>query len=166
MKNTRKIYRFNTTLIALDKSLASHCIDFPHDVQQEFGTNGSIRMLGKINGTDIDRALIPRGDGTHYIIINNEMRRRIGIRKGDMCAVELWVNEEPDKLTIPEELLECFEMEPDAKTTYDRQTVAMQRNICYYIDGAKRPETRAKRAADMLTRLLSAEFTVGGIKGR
>jgi hypothetical protein len=166
MADTQKIYRFNAPLIELDKTIASHCIDFPLDVQKEFGTNSSVRMLGRINGKDIDRALIPRGDGTHYIIVSNEMRRNIGLRRGDNCVVELWLNEEPDKVTVPEELLECFEMEPEAKRAYERQTAGMQRNICYWVDSAKRPETRAKRAADMLNRLLSPEFTVGGVKNR
>lgn len=134
-----------------------HIVTCPFDVEALFGTRGSVRVKGTMNDLTIDRALIPRGDGTHYIVLSPEMRRKAGLRLGNMVRFVLMRNEKPEELEFPEELSVALEMEPGALEILKQQTPGAVRGLVYWIDSAKRPETRAQRAAEMVRRLLNRE---------
>lgn len=138
-----------------------HIVACPLDVQELFGTRGSVRVKGTMNGIAIDRALIPRGDGTHYIVVSPEMRRKAGLRLGNSVRFALTRNENPDELELPEELSVALELEPEAMAAFKKMTPGNARGLAYWIDSAKRPETRAQRAAEMVRRLLAGEHFGG-----
>lgn len=165
MDNEKRTYTFEGTVSKLEGHLGiGHCVLFPWIVEEEFGARGPVRILGTINGHEIDRALIPRGDGVHYLLISNELMKKIGLRPGFDCAVVIWKNENPNAIPLPEELEAAFDVEPDAKAAFDQQTPGTQRGICHWINSAKRPDTRAKRTAEVMARLQSRHFTLGNRK--
>jgi uncharacterized protein YdeI (YjbR/CyaY-like superfamily) len=45
---------------------------------------------------------------------------------------------------------------------YQELNPSMQRNICYWVNSAKRIETRTQRAVEMLNRLMNDSFKFGG----
>lgn len=151
----KKTYRFDGVVELQERGLRSWFVRFPHSVEEEFGTRSSVRVTGTINGHAIDRALIPMGDGSHYILLNTEMRRTMGLRAGSAVAVVLTENDRPEELELPEELAACFEMEPEAQQLFDAHIPSVRRNVVYWIASAKTPETRAKRAAEMLHRIMT-----------
>lgn len=138
-------------------------IAFPHDVTKLFGTKRSVRVTGTLNGVPIDRALIPTGDGTHHILINPEMRRAAKLDLGDLAILRLQKTENPDAIQLPEELDAAFDLDDKARQDYDRLNAGVQRQIVYWIDSAKRPETRIARAAEVLRRFQTG-FHFGGKK--
>lgn len=135
-----------------------HFVRFPHDVEELYGTRGRVRVKGTMNGHEIDRALIPRGDGTHYIVVSTEMRRMAGLRLGSRVRFALQPDEKPDEPELPEELSVALAMEPEARQAFELQTPGTRRGIAYWINSGKRPETRAQRTAEMIRRLLAGEF--------
>jgi len=148
-----------------EKGMKYHCIPVPFNVEQEFGTKGQVRVLGKYNGVSAERALIPTGNGDHHIIFGSDLRRQLKVRLGDIIDAEIWLNPEPLKLDMPEELKVVFELEPLVKERFETKlNNSTRRNICYWINSAKREETRTKRALDMMNRLLKDEFELGGRK--
>jgi hypothetical protein len=123
-------------------------------------------MVGTLNGVPVERALIPEGDGTHYLIVNETMRRRARIRLGSMVTVELQRRENLEEPEIPEELDAALDLDAAARERYARQTLSTRRGIVSWVGSAKRPETRQQRAAEILRRLQSKEFIFGGHKGK
>jgi uncharacterized protein YdeI (YjbR/CyaY-like superfamily) len=55
-----------------------------------------------------------------------------------------------DALTIPPELKKALAANPDAKKNWPTYTVSAQRSFLHMVNGAKRPETRAKRVARVI----------------
>ncbi len=161
-----KTYRFKGALQRFPGKGGIYYILFPYSVEKEFGVKIAVRVKGTLNNIPIDRALKPMGDGTHYIIVNTELRRQAGIRLGNEVTITLKRNQEPDELVIPEELQEVLDMEPRARETFGLQLPSTQRGMAYWISSAKRPETRAQRAAELLRRLTSKEFMFGGKPGK
>ncbi len=160
-----KKYTFEAVLERHTKGMRYHCIYFPFNVEKEFGSKGQVRVLGIFNGVNAERALIPNGQGEHHIVFGTDLRRELKVRMGDVVSAEVWLNPDPLKLDIPEELEAIFEIEPLVKTRFETKlTNSTRRNICYWINSAKREETRTKRALDMMNRLLKDEFDMGGRK--
>lgn len=156
------VIRFEGTLERFPDGLGYHSIRFPHDVETLFGTRGSVRVLGTFNGLAFDRALIPAGDGTHYLIVPTDQRRQLRLAVGSRIVVELWRNKNPEEVPLPEEWDVALDLEPGAREAFERLSRGTRRQVAYWIDSAKRPETRAQRAAEMLRRLLSGRFYIGG----
>jgi ribosomal protein L11 len=154
-----KVYKFKGVLESQPGKWGFSYVEVPWSVEEEFGTKASIRIKGTVNGIPMDRALKPKGDGTHYIMINTELQRKAGLRKGSEAAISFTVNEKPDELEIPEELEAGFEMEPGSKELFDAHVPSVRRNVVYWIATAKTPETRAKRAAEMLRRIVTGTLT-------
>ncbi len=161
-----KTYRFKGKLERFAGKGSFYYIEFPFSVEKEFKTKSAVRVKGTLNDIPIDRALKPRGDGTHYILINTELRRQAGLRLGNEVTIRLVRNEQPDELEIPEELLEAFELEPEAQKTFEAQIPSMRRGMVYWINSSKRPETRAQRAGEILRRLMTRDFHFGGREGK
>lgn len=161
-----KTYQFAAELERFDGKGAWYYILYPNSVEEEFGTKGRLRVLGTMNSIDVDRALIPQGDGTHVFILGGELRKKLGVRLGDRVEMQFHVNPNPDAIDIPEELEVALEMENELQVVYDRQTLGTKRNISYWINSGKRPETRGKRAAEIMRRFASGEFEFGGQKGK
>ncbi|MCY7350102.1 MAG: YdeI/OmpD-associated family protein [Cytophagaceae bacterium] len=55
-------------------------------------------------------------------------------------------------------------MEPTARETFNQLNPSTRRQAAYWVDSSKGLDVRAKRAAEMLRRLLSGQFMIGGQK--
>jgi hypothetical protein len=157
-KKPTTTYRFTAPMQRMGGDFAWHYLEFPHDVQELFGTKGTVRVKGTINGVAMDRALMPTKSGIHIIIVGADIRRAAKLRKlGDMANVEVWLNTEPEKLDMPEELAETLDFLPEMKAEWDQLKPGIQRSMCYWIGSGKTVPTRAKRVAVLLKRLETGE---------
>ncbi len=144
-------YRFAAPMQRMDGDFAWHYIEFPHDVQELFGTKGTVRMKGTINGVAVDRALMPTKRGFHILIVGGDIRRAAKLRKvGDLANVELRLNTEPEKLDLPEELAETLDFLPEMRAQWDQLKPGVQRSMCYWIGSGKTVPAQAKRVAESL----------------
>lgn len=142
----------------MDGEFAWHYLEFPHDVEQLFGTKGNFRVRGTINGVAVDRALMPVKGGRHIIIVGGDIRRAAKLRQvGDIAEVEVWPHEAPEKPDLPEALKDTLDFLPEMKAAWERLKPGRQRNMCIWIGGARTPATRAKRIAELLRRLETGE---------
>ncbi len=155
----KKIYTFKGVLENQPGKWGFSYVTVPYDVELEFGTKASVRIIGTVNGVAMDRALKPMGDGSHYIVINADLRRQAGLRTGNEAVISFVRNEEPDVLEIPEELEAGFQIEPGSKELFEAHMPGVKRGVVYWINSAKTPATREKRAVEMLRRIVSGTLT-------
>ena len=161
-KKAKETYRFTAPLERMEGRFAWSYVEFPHDVQQLFGKKGNVRVKGTVNGVAVDRALMPTKSGYHIIILGGDIRRAAKIKKeGQLVDVEVWLNTEPSKLDIPEELSDTIDFIPEMKAAWDKLKPGMQRSMCYWVGSGKTVETRAKRVAELLRRFETGHFQVG-----
>jgi hypothetical protein len=133
----------------------------PQEVTEFFGTKGRVRVLGTMNGIAVDRALIPDGEGGHEIIVGTDVRKKTKSVEGEKVVIEIYRNPAPDDIVIPEELIAAIEMEEVAIRRFAKMTPGMKRNMAYWVNSGKLPETRAKRAVEILRRIMNNEMFGG-----
>lgn len=141
----------------------AHFVVVPAKVSAFFGVKGSVRVLGTMNGVAIDRALIPDGEGGHEIIIGTDVRKKTKTSEGAKVLIEIYRNPAPDVIDIPEELSAAIEMEPEAVRKFEKMTPGMKRSLAYWVNSGKLPETRVKRAVEILRRIMN-NYPFGGKK--
>ena len=154
-ENDIRTFTFETVLEKMDRIGGSYYLQFPWDVQELFGTKASVRILGTYNGVKVDRALLPHGDGTHYLLISLELAKKCKLRLGEKVKVEFIKHPNPTEIEVPEELGAALDLEPGAWEKYSKLNPGQQRNIVYWINSGKRPETREKRALEMMNRIVT-----------
>jgi hypothetical protein len=127
-----------------------HGIYVPFDVLDVYGTRSKVRVYASFNGQTVERALIPDGNGRHFLILGGDLRREIGLTLGERVAVSLTRDPRPDGEVEPcEELAAAIEFEDGAAEKYALLKPGQRRGLNYYITQGKRPETRAKRAVEV-----------------
>ena len=147
-----EIIRFTAELEKMSGRFAWTYVEFPHDVQKLYAKKGTVRVKGTVNGVPMDRALMPTKRGVHFIVFGVDLRRKAKIKVGDHVKIELWLNPDPKKIELPEELSETLDFFPDFKKGWKGVRPGMQRSICIWINQGKTVATRSKRVAELLKR--------------
>lgn len=156
-------YSFTAPLLRGEGAGAWHFVEFPHDVEQEFGTRGQVRVKALINGIAVDRALIPTRSGIHVLILGGDIRKAANITDPlRPVEVTLWKDPDPDVLDIPEALSETLEFLPEFNAFWNTLTIGMRRSMCYWVGSAKTEATQAKRVAELLRRFEEDDWHFGG----
>lgn len=122
---------------------------------------GVRRVQGTINGHPFNRGIQRRGDRP-CLILGRTALRPMKINAGDLVAVELAPDPDPDKVVLCEELREAFQEDAAAEARYMSMTPGQKRSIVYFVGSPRRAETRRKRAYEIAYKLSS--YTLYGDK--
>ena len=87
----------------------------------------------------------------------------VGLAKIDAAKSDgSWATHDAvDALSVPAELLKAFAANKRAAASFEKLTPGRKKAVLYYVTGAKRPETRARRIADMIRALARNELPRG-----
>ena len=144
-------------LLEKEKNSEATGIVVPFDAQAVFGTRARVPVRGTINGYAFRGSLFPVGDGTHYMVVRKELREAAGVRGGQTIADTLERDDEPRTVTPPADLLRALEGNRDARAAWDKLSYTHRREYAELIEGAKRPETRARRVEKTISQLLAGK---------
>jgi len=78
--------------------------------------------------------------------VKRELLDRIGASRGDVVEVRIELDREPRTVDVPPELEAVFEGDQQLAELYARMSPSLRRAWATYVDEAKRPETRLRRA--------------------
>ena len=128
-------------------------VPVPPAVVRALGGAPNQRVLATLNGHALRRGLLPRADGSRYLLLGKLVCQKLGFAVDDKLVVTLASDPNPDQVDLPDELAEGLDAWPEAAAAFARLTPGRQRGICYRIDSAKRAETRLQRAMRELEQL-------------
>ena len=145
--------------VLLERHVTSEAtgISIPFDVPKVFGTRARVPVRGTINGYAFRGTIFPVGDGTHYMVVRKELREAAGVKGGQTIAVTLERDDEPRTVTPPADLARALRRDKDARAAWDKLSYTHQREYVELIEGAKRPETRARRVEKALSQLAAGK---------
>ena len=142
--------RFSTII---EKSGTRTLIAIPFDPNEVWGVKGRHYISGSVNGCAIRGPL--GSDGTRYFIpLGEAWRRDNGLEVGAAVEVEL-SPEGPQAETLAADINAALDQAPVAKAFFEALATFYRKGYINWIEGAKRPETRAARIDEMM-KLLAA----------
>lgn len=140
--------RFKTTVA---KSGSRIFIAIPFNPNDAWGVKRRHYITGSVNGHNVRGSL--GSDGTQYFLpLGAAWRRGCGIDEGTQVEVVLGP-EGPQTDTMSLDILTALDAAPKAKTFFEGLATFYRNNYVRWIESAKRPETRAKRIAEMMVLL-------------
>ncbi len=137
-----------------------HYLPLPQDVSEALLEQGITRLVCTLNGHDVRRAVQGRHDGERFILLGQALRRDLGLHLGDLVEVTIRPDPDPDRIELGEEFEAVLEEDQEAAARFFSFTPGRQRSLASYVTGAKRSETRVKRAYELAYKLRT--FTLYG----
>jgi hypothetical protein len=142
------IQRFKTTIT---KRGSRVYVPIPFDPNAAWGVKNRHYIRGTVNGCIVRGSL--GSDGTAYFLpLGAAWRRDNGLEAGAKVAVEL-APEGPQAATLAPDVAAALAAAPQAKTFFEGLATFYRNTYIKWIEGAKRPETRAARIAEMVALL-------------
>ena len=122
----------------------------PFDVFETFGTRSRLAVKGSINGFPFRSSIFPMGGGKFYMVVNREMREGSKVKAGQTVELVMEKDDEPRTIATPPDLLKALNSRRTAKAVWDKLSYSHRKEYIAAIEGAKKPETRARRIAKAL----------------
>ncbi|MFI6943064.1 YdeI/OmpD-associated family protein [Streptomyces sp. NPDC050418] len=127
-------------------------LEVPAALVAELGGGARPPVTITVNGhTWRSRVAIMRG--RHLLGLSRANREAAGVEVGEEVEVELLLDTEPRVVAEPEDFARALDADPAARAAYDRLPQGRRRQHVLAVEGAKKPETRARRIEKALEAL-------------
>lgn len=118
-------------------------IDINFNVEEVFGKK---RLKVKVWYDNVlYRGLLTKYAGNYFMMINKEIRAKIGKKVGDLVSVKIEEDLEERIIELPEILLNFFKKEKKLKAVFDKLSYTHQKEYVVWISSAKKEETLQNR---------------------
>jgi hypothetical protein len=131
-----------------DVANSSAWLAFPFSVPELFGVKGRVPVTATIDDAPYRGSLTNMGGPSHLLGVLKEIRDAIGKQPGDSVHVVLRLDTAPRTVELAPDARTALEQAGQA-AAFDALSYSHQREYQQWIEGAKRPETRASRIARM-----------------
>src|SRR5688572_18428077 len=151
--NTTKFQEFSA-IIEQHKDIDAAYVTIPFSVPEVYGTKGQVKIVATFDGVEYRGSLAPMGNGCHVLGIRKEIRNAIGKSFGNEVRVTVKPDLEPRTVTIPSDLQEILNDNPEAKHAFEKLSFTHRKEYVNWIEEAKKPETRQRRLEKTIEKLL------------
>ena len=132
--------------------MPTQTIVVPTEVLAALGGKATKRVIVTIRGQALRLGLLLLEGGGRYLMLNKDLCRTVGITLGQELVVEIAADPNPDYVDLPTELAEALAAWPESEAAFNSYSGAHRRAMAYRVAEGKQPETRARRAVQLVER--------------
>ena len=123
-------------------------LKLPFDPASEWGDRERYDVTGTVAGHKVRGKLIAR-DSSYYLELGPAWCRDEGLSGGEVARVSLQP-EGPQVAAMDEDIATALSEAPEARRFFESLPTFYRKNYMRWIGEAKRPETRARRVAELV----------------
>jgi hypothetical protein len=131
-------------------------VTLPGDAAAVFGTRARSPVVAWFNDVEYRGSTMPRGDGLLCVGISKAVRAAAGVDIGDQVHVRVELDDAPRTIEVPSDLAAALARAGRA-ATFDSLCYTHRREYVQWVEGAKRPDTRARRIEQTVAKLSGAD---------
>ena len=130
--------KFQTVLEKLSDSSGWHIVCVPRERAARLDLTGrSRRVVCTLNGSETFQCGLMPYSGGYFIMVNKEVRTRLGIVPGSRLSVEIVRDESRYGAPMPAEFREILDQDPDGERLFHGLTPGKQRGMLYFLSRPK-----------------------------
>lgn len=137
-------YEFDARIIK-QEGLDAGYVEFPYDVEKEFGKKGQVKVKAFFDGLLYRGSLAKMGHERHIIGLTKDVRKKIGKNPGDMVHVIIEEDLEERTVDIPAEFREKLSADDAAMELFEKLSYTHKKEYVQWILSAKKEKTRMRR---------------------
>lgn len=141
---------FRATVDATGKNTTG--IRVPAEIVAGLGAGKRPPVQVTINGYTYRTTIASMG-GEPMLSVSSEVRANAGVAAGDEVDVGIELDTAPREVTIPPDLNDALDQEPEARRFFNGLSYSNKRRIVLPIEDAKTDETRQRRIAKAVSNL-------------
>ncbi|MDX1972734.1 MAG: YdeI/OmpD-associated family protein [Candidatus Sumerlaeia bacterium] len=156
-------FRFTGILSLMDMGKYTYRVLYlPEDLKEQltFEKGNRLRMNASVEGVRLELCWQPQKGGQHYVMLNPEVCKEAGLEVGYEVDFRFRVAN-PEQVTLPEEFEEALAGDPEVQKLWDQLTPGRKRSLIQLVRCAKTPETRLRKAYELLERVREGDVSVG-----
>jgi uncharacterized protein YdeI (YjbR/CyaY-like superfamily) len=158
--NASAAQHFEAPLERLRSRLNWIIVHVPLDAATVWGLRGQIKVKGEINGFGFRTSLFPRGDGSHFLLVNKRMQKGSRAAEGSVARFQIELDSEERSTAMPKELRRILSEDLGREGLallrwYDGLNHSTRNDIAKWIAEPKSAAARVRRAEQLAERLLS-----------
>jgi hypothetical protein len=92
-------------------------------------------------------------DGVGHVVVNRKVKAATGVDAPDRVSVTMELDTEPRAVRVPRDLRAALHDDAGAAAAFAKLSFTHRREYVEWVEGAKRPETRARRIAETVDRV-------------
>lgn len=146
--------KFQTTILTSGKTATGICI--PDDIIEKLGSGKKPPVKVTLNGYTYRSTVAVMG-GKYMVGVNAGVREAAGVAGGDKLTVEIELDTEERKVSIPAALKKALDENPKAKKFFETLSYSKQKVHADAIATAKTPETLQRRIIKSIGDLTSGK---------
>ncbi len=135
--------RFSATLSLENKNATG--IHVPAAAVEALGGGRRPAVVATVNGYTYRATVMGYDPADPLMPFSAEHRAASGLKAGDAIEVELVLDTAPRDVEVPDDLAAALDADPAAKAFFDGLSNSNKRVHTLSVEGAKTPETRARR---------------------
>jgi len=147
------MFEFEAKLVRPDASGSWTYLNVPYDTKEIFDTKSRVQVKGNVNGIPYRGTLMPHGNGKHFMVVKKELRDLAKAQPGDIVRVTMEQDHQLREVEVPEDLLDALNRHEQAEAFFNSLAYSYQKEYVTWIEGAKRPQTRASRIEKSVSKL-------------
>lgn len=148
-------FKFQTSLRLFKDNLWDYHILVPDEISEHLITEDR-RVLCSINNAEhLHVALMPDGNGSYFINLNKEVRKKHHLEEGSEMQVVLAKDLSKYGLPVPDFFEELCFQDPEANDFFHALTMGKQRNLLYIIGKPKSEQKQLEKALTIFEYLKS-----------
>ena len=124
----------------------------PREVERKLGLKGRPKVQSVIAGHRYRGSLMPTPEGFCLGVLK-AIQQAAGVSRGDTITVELDLDTAPRVIDPPADLARALAKDQKATAAWEKLSYTNKREMAGSLEGAKKPETRARRLGTALERL-------------
>lgn len=152
-----KVHEFEAVLVKPAAVGAWTYITVPLDIEELFGRKSQVRVKGTINGIAYKGSLMPHGNGTHYMVVNQTLRDAAEAAAGSTVNVTMERDDEERFVQVPDDFALQLEANEAAGAFFGNLSYSYQKEYVSWIESAKKPETRKDRISKSIIKLTDGQ---------
>jgi Domain of unknown function (DUF1905)/Bacteriocin-protection, YdeI or OmpD-Associated len=125
----------------------------PKSVSAALPRRGRTSVVGTINGHSFQATLEPDGQLSHWLKIDETLRKAAGLAVGDLVTLEIASATKEREPSLPQDFQAALSAAPAAQAVWDATTTVARIDWIHWIESAKQLATRQSRlkgACEML----------------
>ena len=151
---------FTSIIEDFDTELWGHHFWVPEEAALALTAQGNRRVICTINGeVRMNAALMP-DKGRHFILLNKQVRSKLGVLRGDEIRVELETDTSEFGMEMPEELDSVLMQDDPARDYFRALTPGTQRALSYIVAKVKNSDSRIRKSLAICYHLNETEGNI------
>lgn len=122
---------------------------------EEYVDGKNRRVVCTCKGESFQSALMPMGDGSYFINLNQKRAKAIGVQDGDTVQIDLEKDNSKYGLPVPREFEAALQLDSDADHLFHQLTMGKQRSLIHIVGTLKSSEKRIEKSLVILDYLKS-----------